>query len=229
MFDLGDEYRIGWLLRDLLERLPAKQRAQVVSSAIQSGNALVAMVNEVMTLGREHGRRGTEASRPDERLIPDENEVEKLEEAVATRLVPAAADGTLWNAVRPETLLDAVMKWIDADAARRMVAERIKDDAALLSFLKAFTSRMRSFGLFGGGVSTTVELDPLLLWKWVADVEAIEVRLKKLAKTKLADEQREVVDAFIAGCAARRAGKEPRWGQGRRAAKAEDEDPDEDD
>jgi hypothetical protein len=100
---------------------------------------------------------------------------------------------------------------VDAEAARKLVADHIVSDDALLTFLDGFKNRQHSHGLFERTVSVSIRFDPIRLWAWVEDVDEIERRLKGMNATALSAEQKPLVAAFLAGCAARRSGHDPKW------------------
>lgn len=208
LLDLSDDWRISFLLSALLQRVPADKRKKVLHEAIASGRALVTMANEIGMFGRQIGRRGAERTSNEEPVLTSEVEVELLEEAVAIRIVRMQPLEAIWDSPKPQTLLEAVRLWVNPESARELVMKRIVSDDALLSFLDVFKNRVYQAPL-GGSTRVVTTFDPMRLWPWVDDVEAVERRLGALDASGLTVDQKALVRAFAVGCAARREAKDP--------------------
>ncbi len=52
IFDVGNEFRIGWLINQLLRRVDETTRFEIVSSAIESGSATAIIAREAVIWGK---------------------------------------------------------------------------------------------------------------------------------------------------------------------------------
>jgi predicted KAP-like P-loop ATPase len=212
MLDLGDEYRIGWLLRRLLKRFPIDERGSILHAAIMlDGRAVATVVREVAAYARQHDADAERRSSSEETIVRQED-VPDLEALALARVREVALSGELWTRPRFRTLLEALVHWGDGRLARQLVLEHLRDDVAMLDFLRSFTSKLHTRPLTDRVGRSTVCLDPLTLWHLVDDVDVLEARVSSLQRAGMLTPERQVcADAFVRGCRARRQGKEPGW------------------
>jgi predicted KAP-like P-loop ATPase len=208
--DLGDEYRIGWLVHALLKRLPKDSRAAVLTEAFKRGRGLVTIVRELVYMGGQHGKWNRNAVAEDERLVPLAN-LEALEREVLGRVMAAASDGSIWSSFLPSVLLDTWGMLGNREEMKKAVAERVRTDEALILFMRMFVTHMHSHGFTDRVGRTTVQYDPQRLADFL-DVDEIAKRVEELlAGTKLQPDDRVMLEAFVRGRKARAQGKDPRW------------------
>lgn len=208
--ELGDEWRIGWLVQVLLRRLPKEERSSVMQAIVETAGGLVTMTRELADIGGQHGRWGGEAVVESEQLLRSED-LDGLERKLLSRIRAAGIDGSLWKAVQPRLLLEAWAMWGDSNEMRDAVAARLQDDDALLDFVALFVTRVRSHGFTDRVARSSIRIDPQRLAEFV-DVDSVASRIDALRKRRdVKADARTIIEAFVGGRMARAAGKDPRW------------------
>jgi len=219
-FDPGEDVRIGWVVQAILKRLTREERSVTLKRAFVDGQSLVTLARELAYLGRQHGKWGAEEIPEPERYI-DAQTLEDLEQRLRTRVEAAGADGTIWLSARPQRLLEVWLMLGEPQAMREALAVHLRDDKALLDFLRGFIRRQRRRFVTERAVRVKLHLDPQDLADYV-DVGQIAARVDALlAGAALTPEQREELEAFARGKKARDAGSDPlEW----RFREADDDD-----
>ena len=207
--DLGDHYRIGWVVQAILKRLDPGSRGQVLSRAMASGRSLMTIVREVVYFGRQHGKWGNSEKTEGERLLAAED-LTMLEEIVRKRIASVVEDQTIWNPPISLVLLDAWAMFGNADDMRNGLAERLQADDVLVEFVGRFITHVHSHGMTDLVARETLLLDPKVLEAYV-DLNWVAPRLEALrTRGNLSAETQAVLDAFHRGKKARDAGRDAR-------------------
>jgi predicted KAP-like P-loop ATPase len=198
--------RIIWLL---LRRLGRDARFEILQAAMEEGNALSVMIDEIVLMGAEHGKYiDRRVAAPEDALL-DEAHVAALEAVLLEKLRQFAADGRLmamphlrpilglWRALAP----DEAVAWVQAAAA---------DDSGLLLLLEKFlwTSSIYT----GDGRALRYRLEPRWLDAYF-DLPLLASRLRALLEadsetqaisTPARTAAEQIVEAVIPGEGRRR-------------------------
>lgn len=144
--EVDDEMRLQWLIRNLVKRIPHNQRLHILKGVIERSGALGTVIREVVRFGLDVGLYGGTPTPPEEQLL-DKGEIAELEQRAKSRLVAAAADGTLWEVPKLLVVLSAWQRLGDEGQAIRWLHHQTSDDARLLRVLEQFVGLGFSHGM----------------------------------------------------------------------------------
>jgi len=217
IFDVGNEFRIGWLINQLLRRVDETTRFEIVSSAIESGSATAIIAREAVIWGQEHGKFGNEEPNPMEDRTFTAEHLKIIEELAVAKITEATEDGTLLSSPNLVGTLYAWRSWTGSDdQVREWANEIIAIDDSLISFVEQFGSIRKSQGLGDLAVREKYRLDPKWLEPYI-DPDKIVERLKRIKDiSQLDDEKMKAVSQFLHEHDLRISGKDPErevWGE----------------
>jgi hypothetical protein len=134
-FDVSDDFFLVIVIEKILEQLPANQRASALRAALPRAGVTTA-ARIVTMIGAQHGRHGGTVNSVDERTIPDESQLDGLEELARDRLGEALRAGTLWQSPRLSLLLLDWQRLAGEDEVRTALGKWALDDANLIKLLE---------------------------------------------------------------------------------------------
>ncbi len=137
MMELGNEFRIGLVVQQLLLRLDEQCRSDALRESLSSGRATAIIAREVAILGQQYERYGGTVDRASQHLVRL-CDIIKLEAIALAKIREAAEQGIL---LRTPTLSDILLRWADwsgPEEVKRWVGQAIRADDALPTFLEHF-------------------------------------------------------------------------------------------
>ncbi|WP_139372858.1 KAP family P-loop NTPase fold protein [Nitrobacter vulgaris] len=204
-FDIGNnQLRIHWLLRRLtLDRFDLGSRSKIFIEAARKAALSWLLDFSQSAYGDYHPREGKNAE-PEEKCLTTETDAKSLRQTALSRLRAASQSDEL---VRSRRLAYLLFMWRDlADdegaEVRAWTASRMKGDAMIAVFAKAFTSHSWSQGLGMAGLGDRVakrntragvdSIDKIL------DKAAFRARVEETAGKNTQDEAGAAVREFLA-------------------------------
>ncbi|TET45519.1 NTPase KAP [candidate division TA06 bacterium] len=209
MFDLGVGINIGRVLRQLLRRLDEPARFKILREGMSNGGAISTIVDEVATLGQEHGKYGVKEPYQEEKRFVTEAHLKELENVAVEKIRQAASGETLLQAPALPRVLSMWKNWDAIDEVKSWVNGVIKDDSGLVILLERFLQK--SFRQSVSDVAGTehYRLDP----KWfehLFDPDEIIDRVRRLRDSaKLTERQRSAAAQFVEEYKMRQRGEDP--------------------
>ncbi len=217
IFGFGNAVRIERIIRRLLLRLDEPSRFEVLRRAISNGKAIAIIVREVVTLGQQHGKYGSEQPRPEEEKLITVEHLDELEKIALEKVRDAAQQGVLLQAPDLRYILYAWRNWAGEAEVRQWVQKVISDDIGLVNLLEKFLGKDFILGMsfFSRSLSDRVEriryrLDPQWLEPFLEASHQIIDRVRNLAEdSRLTENQRTAMRVFIREYELRQQGKDP--------------------
>jgi len=211
LLDLGNDIRIGRIIWQLLNRLPELERFEILKEAIKNGEAISIIVEEVTTIGQQHGKYGSEL-KPEEKRLLNVEHLEELEKLVLGKIRESANRGYLLQAPQLPHILYRWCDWEKPEGeAEEWVQKIISTDEGLLFFLEKFLQKSYVQSASDAFPRVRYRLDPKSLEpfldpsKIVDRVQNILVN-EKLTKT---EKQQIALKQFLREYDLRRQGKDP--------------------
>lgn len=203
-FNIGDnQLRIHWLLRRLtLDRLDLDTRTKLFVTASKSA-ALGWLIDFAQSAYRMHHPGDNKPARPEHERLTTEADAEVLRLNALERLRAASKTGELIGSRALPYLLFMWRDFAKDDGAevKAWTADKMKDDVAIASFAKAFTSYSwsQSMGMAGLGdavatrnIQANVDsLDQIL------DKATLRARVEEVAGKGLTGDQGSAVSEFL--------------------------------
>lgn len=208
LFSLGVDVEMGRVIWQLLKRVEAPQRFEILREAFQRGRALYLLQKSFIVLGQQQGLYG-EQGRPESEWFITRNQLLELERILVERIRIASKDGSL---LRTPRLLLVLSFWRDKGSLSEVqtwVRSTVSDDAKLVEFLEGCLASTSSLGLGDAVGRKSDRLDPNWLKPYI-DVDELAARVRDLNKGGvLSDRQRRAVNQFLKECEFRKQGGNP--------------------
>ena len=142
MFDFGTVPRVSRPVYHLLKRVEADQRAGVLETAIESGNAAAVQLWLLQTLDEEI----TEAKDSGKTTLLTAGDFERLKSGWLDRVRTFSDDAGFVEHPELRVLLAAWRRWGNETEVRAWCDRNLKSDKALLNFVSGFLQYTRSPG-----------------------------------------------------------------------------------
>lgn len=211
MFSWGNDVRIGRIMFQLLKRYEnPEERFKVIKEVFSNGRAVSMIVDEVASLGQQHGRYGAQAKIESERLI-NKPHLEELEKIALHKIKEAVSKGTLLKARHLAHILYRWRDWEGDEPVKKWTAQTIISDEGLVNFLMGFLSKGYSQTITDRVGKVRWRLAPKSLEPFVDPSKLIE-RCKNLLKSPpdwLKDRKKIAVRTFTRWFELESKGKNP--------------------
>jgi predicted KAP-like P-loop ATPase len=196
LFDLGVDVQSGRVIWQLLKRLEAPRRYEIIREAFERGHALYLIQKAIIVLGQQQGLYG-EHARPEQEWFVTREQLLELDRMLVGKIRQASQDGSLLNTPRLLLVLNFWCEKGGLDEARAWVAGTVTDDRKLAEFLERCLHGSSSFS-FGDAVGRKHDrLDPNWL-KAYLDADEIVSRVRNLSQSvSISDRQRRAVNQFL--------------------------------
>jgi len=195
----GNAIRIGRIMFQLLKRYESQtERFKVLKEVFSKGHAISKIVDEVSTLGQQHGKYGAQAEPQDECLI-NAQDLKELEQIALQKIKEAALNGNLVETPCLARILYRWRDWENEDAPRKWASQIISSDSGLVDLLTGFLSKGYSRSMDDRVAKPQWHLDPKSLEPFVEPSQIIE-RCKKLLISPpqwLNDKKKIAVETFV--------------------------------
>ena len=137
-FDIDTSTEICQLGYNALKELPGSNRKHLLAALIRGCPNIFYPAHFLVELRRDLGKQGAENA------ILNDNDLKELEEILLGKIKNAAENGSLKDEKRLVGLLYRWRTWESAEAVSEYIRALISSRAGLLTFLKAFVSKMIS-------------------------------------------------------------------------------------
>jgi len=196
--------RLLRIFYQLTNRFETKQeRFRVFKKSMEGAKqSLYTVVNEVSVQDQEHRKYGLsdKPSKPEENLRVDENQLLELEKLARIKIEEWAKNGRLKSHDKLASILFRWRNWAKKEDAIAFVADMIKDESGLVSFVTALTGKSYVYGMSDrvGRIEWRISLKTI---NEFVDSKILEPRLRQIAASllfnQLEEKQRIAVRAFL--------------------------------
>lgn len=202
MMGIPNAWRVMWLLKRLLARVPEVDRADLLRNCIQEGRAYSTMINVVGRLAEAI----TDQAKHDQWMDGiDEQSVMHLKAAVVARLDSADVLDVV-STDDAQLVLHNWSRWSNPETVRAKLAPALQDDALLTHLLPKFLGKGTSQAMGDHVARTTYHLDPRSLEKYF-DLDELQARVEALLPgLPAASLARIAAEKFVQGMARVKAG-----------------------
>jgi len=196
LFDLGIDVEVGRVIWQLLKRLEAPRRFEILRGAFEKGRALYVIQKTLIVLGQQQGLYGEHARAEKEWFVTRE-QLSELDGIFLAKLRQASQDDSLLHTPRLLLLLSFWREKGGQEEARKWLADAVKDDQKLAEFLERNLQSTSSIG-FGDAVGRKHDrLDPSWIKDYL-DLDELVIRVRNLSRSKaLSDRQRRAINQFL--------------------------------
>ncbi len=211
LFMLGNDIRIERIVFQLLRRFNTQEECfKALTEAFLKGCALYMIVNQIIELGREHGKYNGQIKSGEERLV-DTQHLGELERIALNMIKEKAKDNDLLKKPKLPSILYRWRDWEGDKPVREWVSKAISSDEGLVDFLTGFLSRVYEQVMTDrvGRMEWNLDLESLKLF---LDPDKIIDRCKNLIKLKpdwLIDKKKIAIETFVNEYELRANGKNP--------------------
>lgn len=194
IFGLRNYMRISRLARYLLRRLDEKQRYAILKESMEMGHSVATIVDFVIVLELEYGKRNAQSIPEDERLVTSEH-LSELETIALNKIREVASEGKLEHAPRLGMIL-AYWRESKADEVRAWTARIATNKDSLASLIEeSFLEGYRQ-SISDKVGEVTYQLDPSL--HEILDSEEAITRVRELlASGRWTGEKKHAVEHFL--------------------------------
>ncbi|NPV45156.1 MAG: AAA family ATPase [Firmicutes bacterium] len=141
IFGWGNDIRIGRVFFRILKRYKTPQdRFKILKEIFNNGRAISIIVNEIISLGQQHGKYGGKGRPDPEKLINIEHQ-EALEKIALEKINEAANTGELFKTPALATILYRWRDWENEDAPKKWIENILGSDKNLVTILTAFLTK----------------------------------------------------------------------------------------
>jgi predicted KAP-like P-loop ATPase len=209
MLDLGNDFRIERIFKQLLQRLEAPMRFRALQEAMSQGHAVATIVLAVEMLGKQHGKYGGIADEPPDARLVNEVQLKELEALALSKIRSAAQDGTLLTSPHLPTLLQRYRDWAGEAEVKKWVHETIQDDTQLVPFIEQFLQNEYTQTLSDGTAISRYRLDPQWFEPFIEPSDLAK-HLENLDKVDgFTSKQQIAIKEFLQEYSLRQQGKDP--------------------
>lgn len=189
IFDFGNEFRIGRIIRQLLRRIEEPDRFEILRDAISASDSLDTSVLEVAIFEQEHERH---PERPADQMFVSTEHLGVLRDLALRKIGAAAASGMLLQSKKLGFVLFRWRYWAGPEKAGQWVVELARTDSGLSDLLERLLGT--AFSTDRGAYD---RLDPNLV-SYFLNVPEIADRARKLTEcADLTERQQAAVKEFI--------------------------------
>jgi len=201
-FGIGNERRISWLVRILLNRLPHKHvRVRVLLDAMQSASSPFVVSWEAHRLESEHhGNYGQPDQVPPEDCTIPESAIPNLRQAALSAIERAASERRLEAAPQLGYVLHRWRELASSSAPQQYVASLAQTDEGSARLLDGFLLPQQSWGLTDRVARVTWRVRPSEIREFVAAFDDFVKRCRQLALRApewLTPTQNRAIEAFL--------------------------------
>lgn len=143
-FSWGNDVRIDRIMFQLLKRYETQEeRFKLLKEVFSHGRAVSMIVEEVATLGQQHGKYSAQSRTNEEHLI-NAQQLEELEKIALDKIKAASSSNDLLKTPKLAHTLYRWCDWESEDAVKEWVARVTTPDEGLADFLTGFLSKSYS-------------------------------------------------------------------------------------
>lgn len=196
LFDLGVDVQSGRVIWQLLKRLEAPRRYEILKQAFERGRGLYVIQKSLIVLGQQQGLYGEQAS-PEQEWFVTREQLLEFDRILVTKTRRASQDGSLLCTPRLLLVLNFWSEKEGRDEPRAWVAETVRDERKLAEFLERCLQSSTSFSLGDAVGQKRDRLDPRWLEVYL-DADQIVSRVRNLSENmSLSDRQRRAANQFL--------------------------------
>ncbi|WP_438889533.1 KAP family NTPase [Anabaena sp. WFMT] len=204
-FAMGNEYEIEFLIHQLLERIEKEKRGIILQESMQNGQAIFTIVNQVNSLGEQHGKYKATSSKPEGERLVNSQQLEELEQVALDKIKKAAyQDKIQFNFLKVPKLLSVLAFWRDlcgVEEIKEWLQKVIEKDQNLAELLENYLVKNRK----------GYRLDPQWLSPYL-EVSEIINRVRNLAEDSgLTENQKLALQQYIKEYEMRERGENPNY------------------
>lgn len=208
LFDLGVDVQSGRVIWQLLKRLEAPRRFEILREGFEHGRALYLIQKAFIVLGQQQGLYGEQA-RAEQEWFVTRDQLAGLKRILVDRIGRASQDGSLLRTPRLLLLLSFWSEEGGQDEVRKWIGDTVKDDAKLAELLERCLHSSSSFQLGDAVGRRRDRLDPNWLKPYL-NVDEIATRVQALSQDNtLSDRQRRAAGQFLREYEFRQKGRNP--------------------
>ena len=197
LLGFGNDTRMGRVTWQLLRRLDASTRFEMLRRAVESGKALSFVYNEVIVLGQQQGKHGERQPSPESEWFVTREQLSTLEGSLLEKIRDASRDGSLSGTPRLPFILNFWRENATQEEVASWVSQAVNDDQVLVKVLEGYLQTTASTGLGDAVVSRGDKLDPEWLRPYL-DPDQVAERIRRLPPhTKLTPRQRRALAQFL--------------------------------
>ncbi|MBD2459205.1 AAA family ATPase [Nostoc sp. FACHB-87] len=195
---IGNEYEIEFLINQLLERIEKTKRDQILKKVILNGHAIATIVNQMVSLGSQHGKYEDRRDKPEDQRILNTQQLEGIEKLALNKVREAAQEETLLTVPKLRRILAFWRDSGNVEEVSQWVKTVIQEDQKLIYLLENFLSVVQGY-----------RLDPQWLSSYLSTDDII-TRVQDLAKqSQLTENQKIALNQFIKEYKMRQQGENP--------------------
>ncbi len=207
--DVGNDVRMGRIVWQLVKRLDAASRFEVLRRAVESGRALSFIQHELIVLGQQQGKYPEQQASPEAEWFVTREQLLTLENLLLERIRGASRDGWLLRTPKLPFVLNLWREKATQGEVVKWLSQAVRDDQSLIEMLEKYLQTTKSLGLDDAVVSRHDRLDPEWLKPYL-DPEQVAVRIKQLPEAlKFTPRQRRAVNQFLKEYEFRQRGGKP--------------------
>ena len=196
LFDLGVDVQSGRVIWQLLKRLEAPRRYEILKQAFERGRGLYVIQKSLIVLGQQQGLYGEQA-RPEQEWFVTREQLLEFDRILVTKVRRASQDGSLLCTPRLLPVLNFWSEKEGKDEPRTWIADTVRDERKLAEFLERCLQSSSSFSLGDAVGQKRDRLDPRWLEAYL-DADQIVSRVRSLSENmSLSDRQRRAANQFL--------------------------------
>lgn len=195
--DVGNDVRMGRIVYQLVKRLDAGSRFEVLRRAVESGRALSFIHHELIVLGQQQGKYPEQAASPEAEWVVSREQLSTLEGLLLESVRGASRDGWLLRTPKLPFVLNFWREKVAQGEVVSWLSQAVKDDQSLIETLERYLQTSKSMGFDDAVVHQQDRLDPEWLRPYL-DPGQVAERIKRLAQDEnLTPRQRRAADQFL--------------------------------
>jgi len=195
---ISNEYEIEFLINQLLERIENIERDQILKKVILNGHAIATIVNQVVSLGSQHGKYEDRRDKPEDQRVLNTQQLEEIEKLALNKVREAAQTENLLKSPKLRRILAFWRDSGNVEEVSQWVKKVIQEDQKLIYLLESFLSVVQGY-----------RLDPQWLSPYLSADEII-TRVQDLAnQSQLTENQKIALNQFIKEYEMRQQGENP--------------------
>jgi predicted KAP-like P-loop ATPase len=189
-----DEMKIGRIIWHLLPRVNEEVRFNILSDAM-AGHSISMIVETATSLARQHGKYGTQARPPEQRLLTLDH-AERLERIALKKIRDAAEQDALVRLPDFTSILYRWREWTGDEEVKKWVQHAVETDDGLSTIIDKCLSRVLSHTITDRVARTSYRLDASL--RAFIGSDDIAHRLERLVQDgRWSEEKKLAVEQFL--------------------------------